>query len=315
MNGTAFITKRMYLKLYNPADNSSRKLMDAGYFQSPPPSYLGKINDKYYFYSSGNFDLTSCTTVQCNGVVGANLFEVTNTGSRLVKSVSEAGNTYTYSGNCREASDKIFVEITTKNEGKELWVANSTNFYLINDHNKGETIKDYGMRIDEAAVCGGKLIIPGSISLVYAKSDNEVFITDGTAGAYTKIDILPNTQSNAKFAANINNQILFLATDSIKDQFNLQKTSLFSLDICNATSLQNLKENNDNSRFTPNLVGDKIVFENEVSEINIYALNGKSMLQTSAQTNELYVNNLKPGYYIIRVKKNLKWHYGSFIKR
>ena len=312
MNGTAFITKRMYLKLYNPADNSSRKLMDAGYFQSPPPSYLGKINDKYYFYSSGNFDLTSCNTVQCNGVVGANLFEVTNTGSRLVKSVSVAGNTYTYSGNSKEVSDKIFVEITTKSEGKELWAATPDNFYMINDHNQGETLKDYGMRIDEAAVCGSKLIIPGSISLVSAKADNEIFITDGTAGAFTKIDILPAAQSNAKFVANVNDKIYFLATDSIKDAYNIQKTSIFTLDVCGATAIPTVSEIRN---FTPRLVGDKILFENSVSDINIVALNGTSLLQTSAPTNELNVSGLNSGYYIIRVKENQCWQYGRFVKR
>ena len=312
MNGSAFITKRMYLKLYNPADNSSRKLMDAGYFQSPPPWYLGKINDKYYFYSSGDFVLTNCTTVQCNGVVGANLFEVTNTGSRLVKSVSVAGNTYTYSGNKREASDKIFVEITTKNEGKELWAATPDNFYMINDHNQGETPKDYGMRIDEAAVCGSKLIIPGSVSLVSAKADNEIFITDGTAGAFTKIDILPTAQSSAKFAANVNNQIFFLATDSIKDSYNIQKTSLFSLDVCSAMAIPLV---NENRNFVPRLVGDKIQFENQVSEINIYALNGASVMKNATLINELNVSGLRPGYYIIRVKENQHWQFGRFVKR
>jgi len=312
MNGSSFITKRLYLKQYFPADNSSKNLMNAGYFQSYPPSYLGKINDKYYFYSSGNFDLSSCNAVTCSGVVGANLFEVSASGSRLVKSVAEAGNTYTFEEKFVQASDKILVELKTKNQGKELWVATPNDFYMINDHNANETTKDYGMRIDEAAVCGGKIIIPGSVSLVYAKADNEIFITDGNQGAFSKIDILPTAQSNAKFAANVNNKILFLATDSIKDQFNLGKTTLFSIDVCSPTAISLVNERAD---FSPKLIDDKIQFANPVLEISIFTVNGTNVLRSSTTQSELNVSSLRQGYYIIKVRDANKWLYGRFIKR
>ncbi|KAF0192888.1 MAG: hypothetical protein FD166_3734, partial [Bacteroidetes bacterium] len=217
MNGSAFQTKRMLLQKYNLTTRSLETLLYAGYFQAQQLSYLGEINGKYYFLSNGDLNLKNCQDVGCSGNTGAYLWEIV-TSAKKVKALNAGGETYAYSGLKQVASDKIYLEIETKTSGKELWVATPTDLYMVKDHNPGTTVlKDYGLRLNDAAVCGGKIAIPGIGTVAATGTDNELYISDGTVGNLNKLDVMPKAgvQSFPKGLVNVQDKILFVAADTI----------------------------------------------------------------------------------------------------
>lgn len=309
MNGTNFQTKRMVLQKYNPATKSFVKLLEAGFFQSTQPWYLGEISGKHYFFSNGDFDLKSCQDVGCSGNTGAYLWEVGSGGSRLVKSIATTGESYAYAGIKQLASDKIYLEITTKAAGKELWVASPTDFYQVKDHNPGATsLKDYGLKLAEAAVCGGKIAIPGVGAVTSTGNDFELYVSDGTPGNLTKIDILPKAgvQSLPKGLVNVQNKILFVAADTLKDTYGIQMTSMYALDLCNsgtATGNKPAARRNELLIF-PNPAKNRLTIQapEEIENLEIYSMTGNLVLKISRPETEIDVSSLQNGIYLIRIQ-------------
>jgi hypothetical protein len=319
MNGTNFQTKRMLLQKYNSTTKLLETLLYAGYFQATQPWFLGEIGGKYYFFSNGDFNLKNCQDVGCSGNAGAYLWEVGTAGRKLVKSVALAGETYTYAGIKQIASDKIYLEITTKAAGKELWVASPTNLYMVKDHNPGATsLKDYGLKLAEAAVCGGKIAIPGVGTVAATGTDNELYISDGAVGNLNKLDVMPKAgvQSMPRGLVNYQNKILFVAADTIKDNLGIAKTSMFSIDLCNAgpaTGIESLSFQDELKTF-PNPAKNMLnlqVFE-MIEELKIWSVTGTLVLQKSKPEKQLDISSLKNGIYIIQVQTTNKRMTGKF---
>lgn len=319
MNGTNFQTKRMLLQKYNSTTKLLETLLYAGYFQATQPWYLGEIAGKYYFFSNGDFNLKDCSSTTCQGNSGAYLWEVTSTGRKLVKSVALAGETYTYAGIKQVASDKIYLEIATKAAGKELWVASPTNLYMVKDHNPGATsLKDYGLKLAEAAVCGGKIAIPGIGAVATTGNDNELYISDGAAGNLNKLDVMPKAgvQSMPKGLVNLQNKILFVAADTIKDNLGIAKTSMFSIDLCNtgpATGIESLSFQ-DELKIYPNPAKNRLnlqIFE-MIEDLKIWSVTGTLVLQKTKPEKQLDISSLKNGIYIMQIQTTNKRLTGKF---
>lgn len=309
MNGTSFQTKRMLLQKYNSTTKSLETLMYAGYFQATQPWYLGEISGKHYFFSNGDFNLKNCQDVSCSGNTGAYLWEVSSAGSKLVKAVSATGETYTYAGIKQVASDKIYLEIASKAAGKELWVATPTNLYMIKDHNLGATsLKDYGLKLAEAAVCGGKIAIPGVGAVAATGTENELYISDGTVGNLNKLDVMPKAgvQSMPKGLVSYQNKILFVAADTLKDNLGIAMTSMFSLDLCNAgtpTATEDFAKTDELQVF-PNPAKNVLSFHTSeaIEKLEIWSVNGTLVMKKETPEKQIDISSLKNGLYLIRAQ-------------
>jgi hypothetical protein len=314
MNGSNFLTNRMVLSKYNDASKTFVHLWYVGYVQAEQPSYLGEINGKHYFFSNGDYNVTNCNTVNCSGNFGAYLWEVDETGARLMKSVAEAGEkSYTYAGIKQVASDKIYLEITTKAAGKELWVATPNDLYLLKDHIGSPTVlRDYGLKLDEAAVCGGNIAIPGVGAMAQTGNDHELYVSDGTVGNLNKIDVMPKTgvQSFPKGLVNVADKILFVAADTLKDNLGIAMNSMYSIDLCNAGTTAVPKPSVS--------IGELMVFPNpakniltiqstdEVAYIEIYSITGTLVFKEFNPEKQIDVSQLKNGLYLIRAQTSKK---------
>jgi len=314
MNGTNFRTYRMLLSKYDDASKTFVPLWYVGYVQAEQPSYLGEINGKHYFFSNGDYNVTNCNTVNCSGYFGAYLWEVDETGARLVKSVAEAGEkSYSYSGIKQVASDKIYLEITTKAAGKELWVATPNDFYLLKDHIGTPTVlRDYGLKLDEAAVCGGNIAIPGVGAMAQTGNDYELYVSDGTFGNLNKIDVMPKAgvQSFPKGLVNVADKILFVAADTLKDNLGITMNSMYSIDLCNAgtTSLPKSSASTSELRVFPNPAKNILTIQadEEIENLEIYSITGNLVLKIIKPDAEIDLSKLQNGIYLIRAKTDTK---------
>lgn len=313
MNGTNFQTKRMLLQKYNAATKSFETLWHVGFFQAQQPSYLGEINGKHYFFSNGDYNLTGCNAVTCSGNYGAYLWEVGETGARLVKSVALAGETYTYDGLKQVASDKIYLEITTKAAGKELWVAGPADLYMVKDHNPGATsLKDYGLKLDEAAVCGGKITIPGVGAMASSGNDYELYVSDGTVGKLDKIDVMPKAgvQSFPKGLFYYQNQIYFTAADTLKDNYGIPMTTMFTIDLCNAVTAAKpeITVSKSELKVYPNPAKGLLSLQTEetIEKLEIFSATGTLVIQMVYPEKQIDVRQLKNGLYLIKAQSGEK---------
>lgn len=320
MNGTNFQTKRMLLQKYNSTTKLLETLLYSGYFQATQPWYLGEINSKHYFFSNGDFNLNNCQDVGCSGNAGAYLWEVGESSSKLVKAVALAGETYTYAGIKQVASDKIYLEIATKAAGKELWVATPTNLYMVKDHNPGATsLKDYGLKLTEAAVCDGKIAIPGVGALASTGNDFELYVSDGTVGNLIKLDVMPKAgvQSMPKGLVNYQNKILFVAADTLKDNLGITMKSMYSLDLCNAGTPTSIEPFSfpDMLTISPNPAKDqlKIQLSEPIEKLEIWSVNGTPVMKREAPEKEIDVSRFKSGFYLIRIQTAKKQLTGKFM--
>jgi len=311
MNGSSFQTKRMLLSKYNTIAKTFETVWYVGFFQAPQPSYLGEINGKHYFFSNGDYKLAGCNTVTCSGNYGAHLWEVGENGVRLVKSLALAGETYTYAGLKQVASDKIYLEITTKAAGKELWVASPTDLYMVKDHNPGaSSLKDYGLKLNEAAVCGGKIAIPGVGAMAQTGNDYEMYVSDGTAGNLNKIDVMPKAgaQSTPKGLFFYDNKIFFTATDTLKDNYGIAMTSMFSIGLCNAVTAAKpeISDSKGELKVYPNPVKGLLNLQTEetIEKLEIYSATGTLVMQMVYPEKQIDVSHLKNGLYLIKAQTN-----------
>jgi len=217
-------------------------------------------------------------------------------------------------------SDKIYLEIATKAAGKELWVATPTNLYMVKDHiGVPSVLRDYGLKLNEAAVCGGKIAIPGVGAMAQSGNDNELYVTDGTLGKLDKINVMPKAgvQSMPKGLVNYQNKILFVATDTLKDNMGIAMTSMFSLDLCNAgtpTSTETLSKA-DELKVFPNLVKNVLSFQasEEIERLEIYSVAGNLVLKKINPDREVDVSGLKNGLYIIQCHSENKKYTSKFL--
>lgn len=309
MNGTSFQTKRMLLQKYNSTTKSLETLIYAGYFQATQPWYLGEISGKHYFFSNGDFNLKNCQDVGCSGNTGAYLWEIGVSGKKLVKALATVGETYTYAGIKQVALDKIYLEIASKAAGKELWVATPTNLYMIKDHNPGAaSLKDYGLKLAEAAVCGGKIAIPGVGAVAATGTDNELYISDGTVGNLNKLDVMPKAgvQSMPKGLVSYQNKILFVAADTLKDNLGIAMTSMFSLDLCNAgtpTATEDFAKTDELQVF-PNPAKNVLSFHTSeaIEKLEIWSVNGTLVMKIETPEKQSDISSLKNGLYLIRAQ-------------
>lgn len=310
MNGSSFQTKRMLLSKYNAATKTFEPLWNVGYFQALQPWYLSEINGKHYFFSNGDYNITNCNSTNCSGNFGAHLFEVDETGGRLVKSVAEVGEkSYDYAGIKQVASDKIYLEISTKAAGKELWVASPTNLYMVKDHiGTPSVLKDYGLKLADAAVCSGNIAIPGVGAMAQSGNDNELYVTDGTVGKLDKIDVMPKAgvQSMPRGLMSYQNKLLFIASDTLKDNFGIAKTSLFSLDLCGAgtpTATEDFAKTDELQVF-PNPAKNVLSFQasEAIEKLEIWSVNGTLVMKKETPEKQIDISSLKNGLYLIRAQ-------------
>ncbi len=310
MNGSSFQTKRMLLSKYNTAARSFEPLWYVGYFQAVQPWYLGEINGKHYFFANGDYDVTNCNTTTCSGNFGAHLWVVDETGGRMVKSVAVSGEkNYTYAGIKQVASDKIYLEITTKAAGKELWVATPTDLYMVKDHiGTPSVLADYGLKLNEAAVCGGKIAIPGIGAMAQTGNDYEMYISDGTPGNLEKLDVMPKAgvQSMPKGLFYYEGKIYFTAADTLKDNLGIAKTSMFSIDLCNAITSANpeISMSKSELKFYPNPVKGFLNLQTEetIEKLEIYSATGTLVMQMVNPEKQIDVSRLKNGLYLIKAQ-------------
>lgn len=321
MNGSNFQTKRMLLQKYNTSTKSFETILYAGYFQATQPWYLGEIAGKHYFFSNGDFKLKDCNATTCQGNTGAFLWEVNSSGAKLIKSVALAGETYTYTGIKQVASDKIYLEISTKAAGKELWVASPSNLYMVKDHiGVPSVLKDYGLKLNEAAVCGGKIAIPGVGAMAQSGNDYELYISDGTLGNLNKLDVMPKAgvQSNPKGLATYLNKVYFVAADTIKDNLGIAKTSVFSLDLCGAAGQATNYEAvaiQDELKIFPNPAKNRLNLQvsGVVEKVEIRSITGNLVMQVNNPEKQIDISNLKNGLYLIQVQTFNKLHTRKFL--
>jgi hypothetical protein len=310
MNGSNFQSKRMLLSKYNAASKTFEPLWYVGYFQAEQPWYLGEINGKHYFFANGDYNLTNCTSVTCTGNFGAHLWEVTETGARLVKSVAETGEkSYTYAGIKQVAADKIYLEITTKAAGKELWVATPTDLYMVKDHiGTPSVLKDYGLKLNEAAVCGGKIAIPGVGAMAQSGNDYELYVSDGTIGKIDKIDVMPKAgiQSMPKGLFYFDNKIYFTAGDTLKDNIGAAMTSFFSINLCEAVTAAKpeISLSKSELKVYPNPVKGLLNLQTEenIEKLEIFSVTGTLVMQLENPEKQIDVSHLKNGLYLIKAQ-------------
>ena len=314
MNGSSFQTKRMLLSKYNAATKTFEPLWNVGYFQAEQPSYLGEISGKHYFFANGDYDVTNCNSTTCSGNFGAHLWEVTETGARLVKSVAVSGEkNYTYAGIKQVAADKIYLEITTKAAGKELWVATPTDLYMVKDHiGTPSVLADYGLKLNEAAVCGGKIAIPGVGAMAQTGNDNELYVSDGTIGNVNKIDVMPKAgvQSMPKGLFYLDNKIYFIAGDTLKDNLGVAMTSMFSINLCDAVTAAKPEFSLSESELKvyPNPVKGLLNLQTEesIEKLEIYSVTGNLVMQMVLPEKQINVTHLKNGLYLIKAQTGEK---------
>ena len=310
MNGTNFQTKRMLMQKYNATANTFETIWNVGYFQAELPWYLGQINGKHYFFSNGDYNLSSCSSTTCSGNFGAHLWEVTEGGARLVKSVAEPGEkAYTYAGIKQVASDKIYLEITTKAAGKELWVASPTDLYIVKDNIGTPTVlRDYGLKLNDAAVCGGNIAIPGVGAMAQTGNDNELYFSDGTVGKLDKIDVMPKAgvQSMPKGLFYLDNKIYFTASDTLKDNLGIAMTTLFTIDLCNAVTAANpeILTTKSELKVYPNPVRGLLNLQTEatIDRLEIYSVTGNLVLQLADPGKQIDIRHLKNGVYLLKAQ-------------
>lgn len=322
MNGSSFQTKRMLLSKYNAATKSFEPLWHVGYFQAVQPWYLGEINGKHYFFANGDYDVTNCSNTSCSGNFGAHLWEVDETGGRLVKSVAAAGEkNYTFAGIKQVASDKIYLEITTKAAGKELWVASPTDLYMVKDHiGTPSVLADYGLKLNEAAVCGGKIAIPGVGAMAQTGNDNEMYISDGTPGNLEKLDVMPKAgvQSMPKGLFYYEGKIYFTAADTLKDNLGIAKTSMFSIDLCNAVTAAKpqISAAKSELKIYPNPVKGllSLQIEEPIEKLEIYSTNGTLVLQMVYPEKQIDISHLKNGLYLVKAQTGEQRFTSKFYK-
>lgn len=299
MNGSNFQTKRTVLRSYNATTTTSDVLMYAGYFQATLPWYLGEIDGKVYFLTLGNLSLDGCQDVSCQGTKGAALWETTANGSRLIKFIPEGTNTISYNGIYKTATDKIYLEISTKNEGKELWAATPTDLYRVKDFNPGaSSLKDYGLQLSQAATCGGKIAIPGVGALASTGNDYELYVSDGTVGNLEKIDILPGStrQSYPKALISMDDKIYFTANDTIA------ATSLFAVALC-SNIVQGIEQPETELSVYPNPATDILYLNTStpVESVEIYSLTGMLVARPLVQNNSIDIRSLRKGTYLLKI--------------
>ncbi len=310
MNGSSFQTKRMLLSKYNAVAKTFEPLWYVGYFQAVQPWYLGEINGKYYFFANGDYDVTNCNSITCSGNFGAHLWEVDDTGARLVKSVAESGEkSYTYAGIKQVASDKIYLEITTKAAGKELWVASPTDLYMVKDHiGTPSVLADYGLKLNEAAVCGGNIAIPGVGAMAQTGNDNEMYISDGTPGNLEKLDVMPKAgvQSMPKGLFFYQDKIYFTAADTLKDNLGIAKTTMFTIDLCNAVTAAKpeISASKSELKVYPNPVKGLLNLQTEetIEKLDIYSTTGNLVMQMVYPEKQIDVSHLRNGLYLIKAQ-------------
>ncbi len=310
MNGSSFQTKRMLLSKYNAVSKTFEPLWYVGYFQAEQPSYLGEVNGKHYFFSNGDYNVTNCNTVTCSGNFGAHLWEVTETGAKLVKSVAESGEkSYSYAGLKQVASDKIYLEITTKAAGKELWAATPTDLYMVKDHiGTPSVLRDYGLKLSEAAVCGGKIAIPGVGAMAQTGNDYELYVSDGSVGNMNKIDVMPKAgvQSMPKGLFYYQNKIYFTAADTLKDNLGVAKTTLFTIDLCNTVTAAKpeISLSKSELKVYPNPVKGLLNLQTEetIEKLEVYSVTGTLVIQLQNPEKQIDVSHLKNGLYLIKAQ-------------
>jgi hypothetical protein len=227
-----------------------------------------------------------------------------------VKSVAVSGEkNYTYAGIKQVASDKIYLEITTKAAGKELWVATPTDLYMVKDHiGTPSVLADYGLKLNEAAVCGGKIAIPGIGAMAQTGNDYEMYISDGTPGNLEKLDVMPKAgvQSMPKGLFYYEGKIYFTAADTLKDNLGIAKTSMFSIDLCNAITSANpeISMSKSELKFYPNPVKGFLNLQTEetIEKLEIYSATGTLVMQMVNPEKQIDVSRLKNGLYLIKAQ-------------
>jgi len=306
MNGSKFQTSRLLLQRYNSTTQTLEAVWPAGYFQAALPDYLGEINGKHYFFTTGDLQINDCQSTSCSGKSGAYLWEIGST-ARLVKGIASEAEKFAYGGKKQIATDKIYLEIDAQSSGKELWVASPTDLYLVKDHNPGaRVLDDYGLNLEDAAVCGGNIAIPGIANLADQVKDFELYVSDGTVGNLKKVDVLPRAgvQSMPKGLVSLMDKILFIAADTIKDNLGIAMTTMYSIDLCGAgtTSVPVLNKPDSRLFVYPNPARSKLKINasEEIEMLEIFSLTGNLILKVSRPGEELDVSQMEDGMYLIR---------------
>ncbi|MDD2797912.1 MAG: T9SS type A sorting domain-containing protein [Bacteroidales bacterium] len=319
VNGSKSSYQRTLLTKYDAQTNSSQQVFEAG-VGVKAPDYLGEVDGKLYFFSNGDYSLSySCSTCTFSGATGAYLWEGSSQGFRLVKGIENGTEKYTYAGIKQVASDKIYLELTTKTEGKETWVASATDLFLLKDFNPGaSSLKDYGLKLVDGVTCGGKLAVPG-IGVVTSPSDNELYLSDGTPNNFYKFDVMPKAdlQSMPRGLINVNNKIYFIAADSILGLYNLPMTSLFALDLC-ADISQGVNDvlQTRYLKIYPNPAAHFIQLksDNPIDQVEIISVSGALIYRSYSGEKTIDVNSLKRGVYLVKAYHNKGVDIARFVK-
>jgi len=116
---------------------------------------------------------------------------------------------------------------------------------------------------------------------------------------------------------NFQNKILFVAADTIRDNLGIAKTSMFSIDLCNAgpaTSVESFLYPSDLKIF-PNPAKDKLSLQisEAIENLEIWNTNGELILRKINPEKQLDISHLKNGFYLIRAMTNRAILSGKFV--
>ena len=188
-------------------------------------------------------------------------------------------------------------------------MASPTDLYMVKDHIGTPTVlRDYGLKLSDAAVCGGNIAIPGVGALAQTGNDNELYFSDGTVGKLDKIDVMPKAgvQSMPKGLFYLDNKIYFTASDTLKDNLGIAMTTLFTIDLCNAVTAAGpeILTAKSELKVYPNPVRGLLNLQTEttIDRLEIYSVTGNQVLQLAHPGKQIDIRHLKNGVYLLKAQ-------------
>jgi hypothetical protein len=113
-------------------------------------------------------------------------------------------------------------------------------------------------------------------------------------------------QSTPKGLFYLDNKIYFTATDSLKDNYGIAMTTLFTIDLCNAVTATELEIGASKAalKVYPNPVKGLLKMQTEatIDRIEIYSVTGNLVLQLADPGKQIDIRHLKNGVYLLKAR-------------
>jgi hypothetical protein len=113
-------------------------------------------------------------------------------------------------------------------------------------------------------------------------------------------------------------KIYFTAADTLKDNLGIAKTSMFSIDLCNAVTSANpeISMSKSELKVYPNPVKGFLNLQTEetIEKLEIYSTNGTLVLQIVYPKKQIDISHLKNGLYLVKAQTGVQKLTSKFYK-